>query len=611
MALQKLNIRDFTGGIGTVGEKKDIANSCRFLKNLNIHEDPSYVTLARKATKVSGTTVDGLVHWMEDASPWATDRYFFAVNGDVYKETEAGVWSDVFTAAGSDGEGLKVFDDYLYYAARRTIGRYGILSGTPAHSADFLSDGTTNLDQSADGTGATDYTPPIAINEGATHRNTITPTRDPIENIVINVDVVGTGDWTLTLHDSNNKTIGSKTIANGSMSTGDVTFTFASPLRVVIDNQYHYHVTSTVADGGVDTGEDEDLEASYFLEHNGILINTKFHQMEEFLNFLVILNERYIAKWDQATYEPNFITLAAGYEARTLAKFNEFLVIGAFKGKNVQGAEEARLYFWDGIETTFNYFTDCKVGGPNALINSEGNLTGVYGSDGSMYLGNEPFQKIVDGVPKLTKGKYVKVAPGAITNYKGRTLVGIAYSNDDGTNFENGVYEYGHQHEQIPQSFSFPFTISTGNTKSTNIWIGMVKTVGDDLYISWRDSDGATYGVDKIALGDDASASGLWESLIFDGGDPDKYMLPMNLVITFEPLTAGQSVTPKYKLDRAASFTTGTAASTVGDTRVECPIYTRCKELEVGFNLASTSNTFIKVTSVKLEYDDLAEEGLE
>ena len=32
------------------------------------------------------------------------------------------------------------------------------------------------------------------------------------------------------------------------------------------------------------------------------------------------------------------------------------------------------------------------------------------------------------------------------------------------------------------------------------------------------------------------------------------------------------------------------------------------KEMEVGFNLASTSNTFLKITEVKLEYDDLAEE---
>jgi len=115
------------------------------------------------------------------------------------------------------------------------------------------------------------------------------------------------------------------------------------------------------------------------------------------------------------------------------------------------------------------------------------------------------------------------------------------------------------------------------------------------------------FGVDKIALGDNASATGSLESLIFDGGSPNKEKLALNLIITFETTTTGQTITPKYKLDRATSFTTGTASS-VGDTRIEAPIFTRFKEIEVGFNLASTSNTFPKITSITFSYDDLIEE---
>ena len=607
--IKRLKIRQFSGGIGTTGEKKDVANSAQFTKHLNPFEDPSYITLSRETTKVSGTTVTDLVYWMDDASPYSTDKYFLGSGGKVYKETSAGTWSNTFTVASCGGEGLKIFDDYLYEAGATTLNRYGKLSGTPAEGADFLSDGTTNIDQSATGTGATDYTPPVAIDETATHRNTITPTRDPVRDIVINVDVVGSGNWTLTLHDSNNILIGAKTTANGDMVVGDNTFTFATPLRVVIDNAYHYHVTSTVADGGVDTGTNTDLEASYFVEHFGILIDTDFHMMDEFLNFLVILNNRYIAKWDLSSYNPNLITLAPGFEARCMAKFNEFLVIGAFKGPSIQNAEEARLYFWDGIETTFNYFTDCRIGAPNCLVNSEGSLIGVYGNDGSMYLGTEPFEEIVNKIPKLTRGNYVYSAPGAITTFEGNALIGIGLGTDDGTNLEQGVYEYGSQQEQLPHAFNFPFTVSTATTKSATLKIGMVKSVGSDLYIGWRDN--TTYGVDKVALGDDANACASWESLIFDNGDPNKQFLPMNLIITFEALSAGQSVTPKYKLNRAATFTDGTAASTVGDTRVEWPIYTRCKEMEFGFDLASTSNTFIKVTGITLVYDNLSKEGLE
>ena len=606
MANQTLILRDFTGGIGTVGEKRDVTGSGRFSKHLDPFEDPSYIASSRKTTKDSGSQVASLMYWFEDASPHSSDRYGYTATGEIYKETSGGVWSNPFDVSGGQGEGLKVFDDYLYYATGTTIGRYGKLSGTPTESADFLSDGTTNLDQSATGQGAVDYTPPTSISEVATAKNTITPTKDPIKSITINVDVVGSGDWTLTLHDSNNVTIGSKTIANGDMSTGDITFTFATPLRIVPDNQYHYHVTSTVADGGVDTGTDNDLEASYFKQYYGILIDNDWHMMEEFLNFLVILNDRYIAKWDQATYDPNFITLAAGYQARTVAKFNEFLVIGAFKGSSIAESEAARLYFWDGIETTFNYFSDVRVGAPNALMNHEGTLIGVYGDDGSMYLNTEPFQKIVDGIPKLAVGKKLEVYPGGITNFEGRTLIGVAGSTDDDAGLQQGVFEYGHGHDDLPQVLNFPYTVSSGTVTSTTLQVSMVKSIGNDLYIGWRDA--STYGVDKVSLGDSYNATGTWESLIFDGDNPDHQILPILLTVTFEPLTTGQSVTPKYKLDRAANFTTGTAQSTVGATKAELNLFTRCNEIEIGFDIASSSNTRIKITGVTFEYDDLSSE---
>ena len=183
MAAKKLIVKDFSGSVGTVGEKRDIANSARFTKNLNPFEDPSYITLARKATKVSSTTVVTLPTWMEDGSPWATDRYVYDEGGKFYKVTSSDVFSVLRTVSGGAGEGLKVFDDYAYYALAAELGRYGKLSGTPAFNDSFLSDGTTDKDDSGGGTGATDYSTTTGINEGATHRQTIAPTKDPLKAI--------------------------------------------------------------------------------------------------------------------------------------------------------------------------------------------------------------------------------------------------------------------------------------------------------------------------------------------------------------------------------------------------------------------------------------------
>ena len=117
------------------------------------------------------------------------------------------------------------------------------------------------------------------------------------------------------------------------------------------------------------------------------------------------------------------------------------------------------------------------------------------------------------------------------------------------------------------------------------------------------------FGVDKVSLGDNAVAAGSWETRLLDQDMPkDQNFQAIKVRVTFEALTTGQSVTPKYKLDRAVSFTTGTAASTVGDTEVEVYINQLVDEAEWGFDLASSSNTFIKITGVEFVYDDLAGE---
>lgn len=611
MPTKKIIMREFSGGIGTTSEKKDIVNSASFIKNLNPFEDPTYLTMSRVPTKISGSTVVGLPTWAEDGSPYDTNRYFVDEGGNIYKETSLEVVSNLRTVSGCAGEGLKVFDDFLYYALSKELGRYGKLSGTPAFNDAFLSDGVMDLDQSGGGSGFV-YATTTSVNEGATHRQTFTPDNDPLKTVVINVS--DTGDdptWTVTVHDYYDNLIGSKTIAYADMSTGDMSFIFSTPLRLVIGNEYHFHVTTSTTTGApaVVTDVTTDLEGADFSTLFGVLIDATFHPMVSIEDVLVIGNERYLAVWDQATYEPNKIALEPGYEVRAMAKFEEFVVAAAFKGGNMEEAEDCRLYFWDGIVAgeivSYNYFTDVPVGVANSLYNFKGELIGVYGNTGKIYKGSDPFLGVVNQVPKLARGKKVEVYPGAISDYNGRLLVGISASTDD-TALEQGVYEYGHQSDLLPEAFNFPYLISTGTTTGTTLKIGLVKRIGTDIYIGWR--DGAGYGLDKISVGDGASASGTWESLIYDGGNPEEYFLPINLIIQFEPLTTGQSVTPKYKLDRAASWTTGDTEDTVGATSVELPIFNRCKEMQWGINLVSSSNTFLKITGIILEYEPLTSE---
>lgn len=607
MATQSIKRTNFSGGITTIGEKVGQENSARFIDKLNIFESPDYVTLSRLTSKISSTTVDGNVLWMVDASPWNTNRYAYDDQGKIYQINSSDTVSLLRTVSGSAGEGMIVFDNALYYAQGTDWGRYYPLDNSPAFTDAYSSWWLVSQIQETDGsTGATDYTPQTSIDEGATHRQTWIADHDPIKSITIDVDVVGTGDWTVTVHDAGNNLLGSATIANGSMSTGDVTFTFSSPIRVTPNNEYHFHVTSTVADGGVDTGVNNDLEAAeYTIEYNP-LIDTDYHPMVQHVAGIVIGNERHIAFFDQDTYDPTAVTLDPGFKIRSLVKFDEYVVAVAWKGQSFAEAEAAKLYFWDGIETTFNFSTDITIGAAHALVNYKNNLVGVYGNRGSIYVGNSPFTEIINEVPKLARGKIVEVYPGAIDTFEDKIVVGYAGSTDDAS-LEQGVYVYGSQTDAIKPGLALLFRPSTGTDKGIGFAITCVKSFGQDLYIAWK--DGSNYGIDKITAGDSANAAGSFEERIFDGGDPDEDLLAIKVEVRFEPLTTGQSVTPKYKLDRASSFTTGDTVSTVGETRAVVYINSICREIEWGFNVASSSNTFPKITAINFIFDDLSNEG--
>ncbi len=609
MAEQSLIRTNFSGGVTTIGEKIGEENSARFIKRLNIFESPDYVTLSRLIGKVSGSEVDGSVLWIVDGSPWSTNRYFYDDQGKIYQETSGGTWSTLRTVSGGAGEGLIVFDNALYYAQGTDWGRYHPLDNSPSFTDAFSSWwNVADIQETAGDTGATDYTPQTSIDEGATHRQTFTADHDPIKSITIDVDVVGTGDWTITVHDAGNNLLGSVTITNGSMSTGDATFTFSSPVRVTPTNEYHFHVTSTVADGGVDTGTNNDLEdAEYTIEYSP-LIDTDYHPMVQHVAGIVIGNERHLAFFDQDVYNPTAVTLDAGFKVRTLIQFDEYVVAGAWKGQSFEEAEEARLYFWDGIEPTYNYSTPVDIGVMHAMVNYKNNLVGVYGNRGSMFTGNSPFQEIVDEIPKLDRGKRVEVFPGAISTYNGRVVVGYA-GDTDSSQLVQGVYEYGSQTDALTPGLALSWPISTGTETGTTLKITAVKSFGEDLYVAWRDGD--DYGVDDITITQAIANTASFEERIFDAGDPDRYKQAIKIEVTFESLPSGATVTPKYRIDRASNFTTGGAVSTSGETRAILYIHKPFKEIEWGFDLTRgvTATIFPKITSLAFIYDPLPDEA--
>ena len=165
---------------------------------------------------------------MDDARFW----------GDIRTATEIlGNMNDHVTATADNLKAYYKFENGV--TDSQTSGNNNLTaSGSPTYSTDVPFSGTTtrlDIDQSATTSGQT-YTNTTSISEAAANRKEFTPAKDPQKSIAILVAGVGSGDWTITVHDSLNATVASVTIANASMATGYQEFTFSTPWRPIINN---------------------------------------------------------------------------------------------------------------------------------------------------------------------------------------------------------------------------------------------------------------------------------------------------------------------------------------------------------------------------------------
>jgi len=126
---------------------------------------------------------------------------------------------------------------------------------------------TDNIDQSLDPTGAytNTYALTNAVNEGATHIQTFTPTKKYTTRIGVWVVAKGTGNWTLVVHDASNNILASKTITNASLTEG--AFNYFNVPNIWTSGALHFHLYSSVADGTCKANTTDDLETASYI-HN-------------------------------------------------------------------------------------------------------------------------------------------------------------------------------------------------------------------------------------------------------------------------------------------------------------------------------------------------------
>lgn len=627
MARKMLSLRRFYGGRST-DQKEGAKGTYWYARHIDHRKNPSKFSILPKTRKESGGNIDQLVQcFVQDTTGviWALGE-----GGAIYKRNTSKVWSkfgDLSTTNGAYGMAYREDLDKIFITQTDRVSEIDKVTNTPVLRASKYNT-SVSTDSSSTRTGGTStLTLATALDESK--RMTFTSDIEPLYSIWFYVYTKGTGSVTVVLHDGENNTLGTATITNGNLTVGWNEFVFASPIRILVKpnaRQYHAHVYSSASDTILECATSGDYETLDFKISASRLIQTRngMHPATTFNQYVAIGNGRYVSTTEalsdtpsNSEWERHKITLPPGYEVCGLQQWNEYLAIAAEKvttQTNGTQFQDGKIFFWDGVSRTYNYYIDVPEGSPYSLSCHEQVLKYVAGGALYAYSGGRPvklhtFRNSDSEYTDTTD--YTVNYPNMMTVRRGVHLIGYA-SRTTNQALECGVYSYGAISVEYPNSFGYSYSISTGTRYNTagTLRIGAIANFGDTLLIAWR--DGTAYGIDVVDNESDPFAEARLETLRFDDEKPYKKKRALTLIITFEPLPDGATVQGEYTLDSGTPVQ-GNAVSTLGATVANVPIPQAdskrlFKHLDLAVNLTATTATPY-ITGIFLEYDDNTEQG--
>jgi hypothetical protein len=595
-----------------------------YARHVDFRKKASQFSVLPTTANVSGRVVTDLVQDITQLGNGV--KYALGDSGNVYKVTSAGVWSNVGNIGEAGGAGIlyRADVDCVYITGQTKVARIKNASTAPVLDINWFATGISSLSTCYKAGGTNTYTLATTVNESTSTIRSFTTDIEPIKKIGVKVITKGTGDWTLTLHDDANNLLGTSTVTNANLTNNAVNyFTFTTPVRaLVVPNArtYHFHITSTVADGTLATTTASSMvDCDMGLWANALVTtNNGLHPIYSFAQLTVFGNEKYVAVYQPlqdnpttADYKRHGLTFPPGYEVNGFAQLELYVAITAEKKASVNDFQEGKMFLWDGISTTYNRFYDIPEGSPESVF-SHKNIIHFY-AGGSVYQSSGG-QPVKIRTFRNTDSEYSGISDITLANphmmavRRGILLMGYPTSTTN-PNLEHAVYSWGAISRDYPTSYGTSYTLSTGailNNGSNNIRIGMVRNFGDTLYMSWRDDQNGGYGVDVVNNSSSPSPDFQIQSLYFDNNMPYQEKKAHKILAIFNTLPTGVSIKLKYRINRESTWhystDDGTQPLTSGFA-VSFSVPKMFIGIEFGMDGVVTGTTTPECTGLFLQFD--------
>lgn len=578
MAYSYYPYKSWVGG-QAIDKKVGVTYSFANSQSLDFRKSPSQMSVLPGTRREDNNTVQDLVQ--NEVMTADGTIYALGSNGFIYKRSSTGVWSTFGNVPnGAFGINYRQDQDSIYITSTTVVSSITTVSTAPILNGSYYGPSLSTYDNSTQTTfnvnsnqlsGNKTTTIGTTYVEGAaTQLRYFQTDINPITSIGVNIITKGTGNWTMVVHDGLGNQLGTSTITNSNLVSSQVNFFPFPQIQVNVGpnnaQTYHWHLTSTVADGTISSLNAEDLSSADMQLYADRLVATTngLHPMVTFQQFECIGNGRYLSVWEplgdpapsNSEWQRQKLSFPPGYEVCGLTVFNEYLVIATERtttGDNTP--QEGIIFYWDGLSDTYNYFTKIPEGSPQAIHEYENIVyyiaAGNWYAISSVAATPEKIRSLPGAENTYTSNNtQTKVYPYSATTRHGIQLQGWPSTTGNQT-IPYGVYSWGKVDYTQPNSFGYSYILSTGDqfkTDTNNLTIGMVKNFGNILHISWLDN--GEYGVDVIDTTSTPAPFSKWESLIEDMKVPTKDSQASYLEAHWLDIQDGVSIVLKYSINR-------------------------------------------------------------
>lgn len=281
-------------------------------------------------------------------------------------------------------------------------------------------------------------------------------------------------------------------------------------------------------------------------------------------NLYLPYNNILVRVYPSGTVQDQALKLPTNLKITSICNYGNYLAIGTAPISTYNGV--SKVFLWNLTSPDIQEVIDWGEGELRVLETIEGMIVGIT----DRYLNNATgagrgsliIQGYTGGYPQVLKEIFTSKLNGitmplskAVKNNRVFFSAKIM-TNDAGTEYNEGIWSFGRKNANYPWAVTLDYI-------SENIDTDGIQSFGSaaNFFFIAHSADGSIDKTDDTAT---YTFTSIFETQIYDFGDVESDKRLDSVKVSVRKLATGESITLKYKVDNATSWTTIGTYSTVG-----------------------------------------------